>query len=199
MEVYLGMVTIFGFSFNPRGWMTCSGQQLSIAQNTALFSLLGTTYGGNGQTTFGLPDLRGRVPLGAGQGPGLQNYDLGQMSGSEANTLTIAQMPAHNHPATATSESTSTSTSALFAEGTPANAQNPAGKMLASGQSIYANEDAANNRQMSSQAVTTTTTTTTTTTVNVNVAGGSQPVNNLQPYIAMNYCICVEGIFPSRN
>lgn len=199
MEAYIGMVTIFGFSFNPRGWMTCSGQTLPVSQYTALFSLLGVTYGGNGQTTFGLPDLRGRVPIGVGQGTGLSPYDLGEIGGTETNTLLITQMPMHNHPATATSESESTSTSALFAEGTPANGQNPNGRMLASGQQIYAAEDPANNRQMSSQAVQTTTTTTTATTVTVGVAGASQPVNNLQPYLAMNYCICLEGIFPSRN
>jgi microcystin-dependent protein len=199
MEVYLGMVTIFGFTFPPKDWTTCQGQLMSISQNTALFSLLGTTYGGNGQTTFGLPDLRGRVPLGAGQGPGLSSYDIGQVGGSENNTLVITQMPAHNHQATATSTSTSTSTSTLYAESTPANSQNPSGKMLASSQNVYASEDPANNRAMSSEAVTTTTDTTTNTTVTVGIAGSSQPVNNIQPYLAMNYCIALQGIFPSRN
>src|SRR6478672_10112699 len=96
-EPFLAEIIMFAGNFAPRGWAFCQGQILSIAQNTALFSLLGTTYGGNGQTTFALPDLRGRVPVGTGQGPGLSNYDLGQVSGSESVTLTVSQMPAHNH------------------------------------------------------------------------------------------------------
>src|SRR5439155_18983562 len=96
-EPFLGEIRLFGFNFAPRGWAFCQGQLLPIAQNTALFSLLGTTYGGNGQTTFALPDLRGRVAVGFGQGPGLSNIDLGQVSGAETATLTQAQMPAHGH------------------------------------------------------------------------------------------------------
>src|SRR3954468_23228168 len=96
-EPFLGEIRMFGGNFAPRGWAFCNGQILSIAQNTALFSLLGTTYGGNGQTTFGLPDLRGRVAVSAGQGPGLSNYSLGELAGSESVTLTSANMPAHNH------------------------------------------------------------------------------------------------------
>jgi microcystin-dependent protein len=188
---FIGMIVMFGFAFAPRGWAFCAGQIMSISQNTALFSLLGTTYGGNGSTTFGLPDLRGRTAVGMGQGPGLSHYNIGEQGGVESNTLTINSMPPHTHSA----EATSNSTSAMFAEGTAANAQNPAGKMLASGQNIYANEDEANNRQMSSQAVTTTTTTN----VTIGPAGGGQPVNNIQPYLAVNYCIALEGIFPSRN
>jgi microcystin-dependent protein len=187
MEVFLGMIAIFGFNFNPRGWQLCAGQLLAISQNTALFSLLGTNYGGNGQTTFGLPDLRGRTAVGMGSGPGLSNYTLGEQGGSESNTIQVTQMPAHTHTATATSAST------LFAEATAANAGNPAGKMLASGQDIYATENPANNRSMSSQAVTTSTT------VQVAIAGGSQPVPNIQPFLAVNYCIAIQGIFPSRN
>ena len=98
---FIGQITLFAGNFAPRGWAFCNGQLLSIAQNTALFSILGTTYGGNGQTTFALPDLRGRVPVHAGQGPGLSNYDLGQQGGAESVTLTTAQMPAHTHPANA--------------------------------------------------------------------------------------------------
>jgi microcystin-dependent protein len=96
-EPFIGMIILVGFNFAPRGWAVCNGQLLPISQNTALFSLLGTTYGGNGQTTFALPDLRGRVPNGMGQGPGLSNYTIGQVGGVEGVTLTVNQMPAHTH------------------------------------------------------------------------------------------------------
>ncbi len=97
MEPFLGQIELFPYTFAPRGWAFCNGQILSIAQNTALFSLLGTTYGGNGQTTFALPDLRGRAAVHAGQGPGLSNYTLGESSGTETVTLTQAEMPQHTH------------------------------------------------------------------------------------------------------
>src|SRR3984893_4324338 len=111
-EPFLGQIMLVGFNFAPQGWAFCNGQLLSISQNTALFSLLGTTYGGNGTTNFALPDLRGRAAVGFGQGPGLSNYDLGQSTGSEMVTLTVGQMPAHNHlvaanAATATASSPS--------------------------------------------------------------------------------------------
>jgi len=96
-EPFLAQIMMFGGNFAPRGWAFCSGQILPIAQNTALFSLLGTTYGGNGQTTFALPDLRGRVPMHPGQGPGLASYDLGQVGGAESATLTVNNLPTHNH------------------------------------------------------------------------------------------------------
>jgi len=97
MEAFLGMLAVTGFNFAPRGWEFCHGQMMSISQNSALFAVLGTTYGGNGQTTFALPDLRGRVPIGFGQGPGLQRYELGQLGGSEKVTLDVNQIPAHTH------------------------------------------------------------------------------------------------------
>ena len=97
MDPFLGQLMLVPYNFAPRGWAFCNGQIMSIAQNTALFSLLGTTYGGNGQTTFALPDLRGRVAVSAGQGPGLQNYSLGEIAGSENVTLISSQMPAHTH------------------------------------------------------------------------------------------------------
>src|ERR1043165_9413161 len=98
-QPYLGMIAIYGFNFAPRGWGMCNGQIMSIAQNTALFSLLGTMYGGNGTTTFALPDLRSRVPLHIGQGSGLSSYVQGEMTGTESTTLTAQNMPAHNHTA----------------------------------------------------------------------------------------------------
>jgi len=187
MDEYLGTIKLFGFNFAPRGWMTCQGQTLSISENTALFSLLGTLYGGDGITTFGLPDLRGRVPVGQGQLTGGGVYTIGEVAGSESVTLVSSQMPAHVHAATAVT------TAILSAESTQATAQNPNGKCLASGTSIYADEDPAQNRQMSPTCITAATT------VTIGVAGGSQPVSILQPFLVANYSICTEGIFPPRN
>jgi microcystin-dependent protein len=119
MDPFLGEIRLFAGNFAPRSWALCNGQIMSIAQNTALFSLLGTTYGGNGQTTFALPDLRGRVPVHAGQGPGLTNYDLGQQGGTETQTLTTSQIPAHTHALNASSndETTNRPTNAVPAKG----------------------------------------------------------------------------------
>lgn len=172
-EPFLGMIILVPYNFAPRGWAFCAGQILPIAQNTALFSLLGTTFGGNGQTTFALPDLRGRVPMGVGQGPGLDNYVLGEVLGTEEITLNINQMPVHGHPASA---------KAIDDDGTSAS---PAGKSLASIANGYApgNPSAVMNAAM----------------VQVGNAGGSQPHDNMQPCLGLNYCIALEGIYPSRN
>jgi microcystin-dependent protein len=187
MEEFLGTIKLFGFNFAPRGWLICQGQLLSIAQNTALFSLLGTTYGGNGTTTFALPNLSGRVALGQGQLLGGAVYTMGEVAGSENITLLQTQLPTHLHTATAAT------TAILSAESTQATAQNPAGKCLASGTNIYATEDPAANRQMAPTCISATTT------VTVNPAGGSQPFSILQPFLVMNYSICTSGIFPPRN
>jgi microcystin-dependent protein len=163
------MIIIVPYNFSPRGWAFCNGQILPIAQNTALFSLLGTTYGGNGQTTFALPDLRGRVPNSSGQGPGLSSYDLGQVGGVESETLTINQMPAHNHMVSCQGQDSDSAT--------PVN--NFPAKAAAN---VYA--------------------TVADTLMNVGMiknTGGSQPFSVLQPYLTLNYCIALEGIFPSRN
>jgi microcystin-dependent protein len=160
---------------------------LSIAQNTALFSLLGTTYGGNGTTTFGLPNLSGRVAIGQGQLAGGAVYSMGEAAGAESTTLVMPQLPAHTHTATAATTAT------LTAESAQATAQNPNGKCLASGTPIYADEDPAQNRQMAPSCITATTT------VTVNPTGSNQPVSILQPFLVLNYCICSQGIFPSRN
>jgi microcystin-dependent protein len=166
------MIAIYGFNFAPRGWAMCNGQILPIAQNTALFSLLGTTYGGNGQTTFALPDLRSRWPNHQGQGPGLSSYTIGQASGTESTTLTVNQLAAHNHLST---------TPATAADG---NSPDPAaGAVLAAGTNIY--KVAAATVQMSPTPT--------------SLTGGSQPVPIIQPYLTVNYCIALEGIFPSRN
>lgn len=167
-EPFLGEIRMFGFNFAPRGWAFCNGQLLAIAQNTALFSLLGTTYGGNGQTTFALPNLQGRVPLHFGQGAGLSSYSLGQSAGTETVTLTQSQMPAHGHVVTANNGD--------------ATASRPANRFPAGG-GAYA--DSGDGTTMNPTVVATT--------------GGSQPHNNIQPYLALNFCIALVGIFPSRN
>jgi len=169
-EPYLGMIIIVPYNFSPRGWAFCSGQILPIAQNTALFSLIGTTFGGNGQTTFALPDLRGRVSNSSGQGPGLSSYDLGQVGGVESQTLTIGQMPSHNHT--------------VAANGGDADSGKVSGKFL--GNSSATSYIATSDGTLMNQAV-------------INLTGGSQPFSLLQPYLTLNYCIALEGIFPSRN
>ena len=178
MEPFVGQITVFPFNFAPVGWALCEGQLLPISQNTALFSLLGTSYGGDGRTTFALPDLRGRVPVGQGEGPGLSFYDIGEMEGEEAVTLLATQNPPHSHPfpAVAAQATTNAPNGALPAEGhgsgrgafpvnTYAALQTPV--PLASGQ--------------------------------VASAGGGQPHNNLQPYLTLNWCIALQGIFPPRQ
>jgi microcystin-dependent protein len=168
MEPFIGQIQLFAFGWAPRGWALCAGQLLQISTNTALFSLLGTTYGGDGRVTFGLPDLRGRVPLGQGQGPGLGNYDLGQVGGSETVTLSVAQMPTHNHAMAGSGSATSKS---------PANLV-PAFNSAAS---AYGAPDGTQMAGAFAQN-----------------QGGSQPHDNRQPYLTMSYCIATEGIYPSR-
>ncbi len=173
-QPFLGMVCSFGFNFAPQGWQLCQGQLIPINQNTALFSLLGTTYGGNGTSTFALPDLRGRVGISFGQGDGLSDYELGEVSGSETVTLTSGQMPEHSHT--------------LNASNVTANTPSPNGSSLAvdpTGLSGFYESGS-----------------TPATPMNINTiapAGGSQPHNNLQPFLVLNYCIAMEGIFPSRS
>jgi microcystin-dependent protein len=181
----LGQIQAFGFNFAPRGWAMCAGQILSIAQNTALFSLLGTMYGGNGQTTFGLPDLRGRSLVGMGQGPGLSNITQGEVAGTETVTLLITQMPAHNHTATATSK--------LQGATALGDKANPQGRMLGAVQNLYYTPPQGGGTYvaMYDEAVLTT--------VAIGPAGGSQPVPVRNPYLGMNICIATQGIFPSRN
>lgn len=177
MEPFLGEIRLVGFNFNPRGWMLCAGQTLSIAQYSALFALLGTQYGGNGQTTFQLPDLRGRVPVGHGTGPGLTGYDIGQVAGSERVTLTQSQMPAHTH-------GLSSAKAELPVTNDRATTTRPAGAVPAAGGSYGAAGTATNDVPVSG---------------NVAPSGGSQPFDVRQPQIAMNYVIAVEGIWPSRD
>jgi microcystin-dependent protein len=163
-DPYLSEIRIFSFNFPPKGWAFCNGNLLSISQNTALFSLLGTTYGGDGINTFALPDLQGRVPLHNGAG-----FNLGQNGGESTVTLNTLQMPAHTHAANA--------------NGTAAGQTSPAGNYWGNGgQTIYA--DTAN-AIMNPAAVA--------------AAGNSQPHENMSPYLVLNFCIALVGIFPSRN
>lgn len=183
MDEFMATIKAFGFAFAPQGWALCQGQILAISTNSALFSLLGTTYGGNGQTTFGLPDLRGRTAIGQGQGPGLQNYSIGQVGGSENATLNDKNLPAHTHTATST----------LNAEGLQGDKPGPKGRLLAAGSAtlmIYRDVDPSTpNLVMSSEAVTTT----------VAPTGVSQPFDIHSPFLVINYSISLQGIYPSRN
>jgi len=168
-EPFIGMIVMFAGNFAPRNWAFCNGQLLSISQNTALFSILGTTYGGNGQTTFGLPDLRGRVPMHPGQGPGLSPRSLGETSGVETVTLLQTEIPAHSHLVGCSSDdATSGDPSLNFPAAFP--------------QKIYSN---AAGKTMNGTMIGNT--------------GGSQPHNNIQPYQCVNFIIALFGIFPSRN
>lgn len=172
-EPFLGEVRIFAGNFAPRGWAFCQGQLLSIAQNQALFALLGTTYGGNGQTTFALPDLRGRSPVHWGSGPGLPSVSLGEQGGSEAVTLIASEMPAHSHGVRASSE---------LANATAVDNGLPGAKVRG-GLDIYT----ASGSPVALAAGT------------VSNSGAGQPHSNMQPALALSLIIAVEGIFPSRN
>ena len=171
-EPFLGEIRMFGGNFAPRGWAFCDGQILPINQNQALFSLLGTTYGGDGRTTFGLPDLRGRVPIHHGTGPGLTQKRLGQSSGTETNTLSAENLPSHSH-----------TINAVLEDG---NQSSPTGNLPA-GTKLLDQEysDAAANTTMNATMV--------------NSTGNNQAVNNMQPYLTVTYIIALQGIFPSRN
>ena len=180
MEGTIGEIRMFAGNFAPRTWAFCSNQLMPIAQNTALFSILGTTYGGNGQTTFALPDFRGRVAVGTGQGPGLANITLGQLSGTTSVTLTTGNMPAHTHPLTGT-------VSPQGNQGATGLSNDPSNRRLA-GTNIFTG--AATDLATMAPAVST---------LAIGVTGGSQPFSIMPPYLGMNYIICLFGIFPSRD
>ncbi len=171
-EPFIGQIIMSGFNFAPRGYATCSGQLMSIAQNTALFSLLGTTFGGDGQSTFALPDLRGRAPMHQGQGPGLTPRTMGEEGGSESVTLISTQMPAHTH--------------GLMGFQGQGDQGLPQGNIISGSnqsESIFTNVSP--NTVLSPQSI--------------GIAGGSQPHQNMQPYLVTSFSIALEGIFPSRN
>ena len=175
MDTFLGSLLLVPYNFAPTGWALCNGQLLPISQNTALFSLLGTTYRGDGVSTFALPDLRGRVPISAGQGPGLQNYSLGQSGGAETATLTSTQLPSHSHNMNAVSGA--------------GNNSNPANRFLADSPGGTVNTGIYSSSQPNS-------------TLNANAispAGGNQPVDIRSPFLTFNWIIALQGIFPSRG
>ncbi len=180
-DPYLSMIEAFGFNFAPMGWATCAGQTLSIAQNQALFALLGTTYGGNGTTTFNLPDLRGRLALGFGQGLGLSSYPLGAAGGQETHQLLSSEAPIHTHTLNATNNGQANGTNipssgVRMGSGYGIETNNPV-------ENVYSN--AAPTVAMAAGAV--------------GGAGGGLPHENRMPYLTINYCIALQGIFPSRN
>lgn len=180
-QVFLGQISMFGGNFAPRNFAFCNGQLMSISQNTALFSLLGTTYGGDGVTTFALPDLRSRLPVHVGQGLGLSNYDLGQVGGSQTETIITTTMPAHGHTFQATQTIATTNTiSAGVLAGQPTVGTPPA---------FYA---APQNGQPPLVPQTLAA-------ASCSVTGGSQPHNNLMPSLCITFIIALQGIFPSRN
>lgn len=169
-EPFLAEVRIVGFNFAPRGWAFCDGQILPINQNQSLYSLLGTTYGGDGRTTFALPDLRGRASIHVGRSNGGQRHELGQKSGEETHTLSVAEMPNHDH--------------SLMGSSTNGDAPVPAGHVLAGAPPLIYRSPA-NLTPLHAGTVT-------------NVGGG-QAHDNMQPYLALNFCIALQGLFPSRN
>jgi microcystin-dependent protein len=177
-QPFVGQVIRVGFNFAPAGWMRCEGQLLPIAQYETLFTLIGTTYGGDGQTTFALPDLRGRVPISMGQAPNTSNYAIGQNGGVESVTLTNAQMPQHSHFANATGTGSNNvpGTQALLSD------EGPQGITQVY---TYAPYDAANQTALKGSSI--------------GNSGGSQPHENRQPFLVIRYCISLFGVFPARN
>jgi microcystin-dependent protein len=177
-DQFVAEIRIFPFNFPPTGWAFCNGQLMPISQNTALFSLLGTTYGGDGKSTFALPDLQGNAPMQPGQGQGLSLRDLGELSGVESITLLQSEMPVHTH--------------SLQAVNANADLADPGGAVPAKGRystgtqsgAIAFYQTAAPNVQMNFQVI--------------GIAGGSLPHNNMQPYLTLNFCIALQGIFPAR-
>jgi microcystin-dependent protein len=173
-DPFVAEIRIFPFNFAPKGWAFCDGQLLPISQNTALFSLVGTFYGGDGKSTFALPNLQGSVPVHHGQGPGLSQYDVGQLGGSDAVTLLQSEIPAHSH--------------ALRANPQLGDSPSPAAdRSIARLGSInvYQTTSNANLTPMAAEGLP--------------PAGGSQPHNNLQPYLTLNFCIALQGVFPPRG
>ena len=171
-EPFIGEIIMFGGNFNPRGWQLCNGQLLSISQNTALFSILGTTFGGNGTSTFGLRDMRGRRPIHAGTGPGLANYTLGEQGGTENVTLLLNNLPAHSH--------------SVNVNGGGANSDSPKGNVPAKTSSpVYSSAGPDGGSIMSPNMI--------------GMTGGNIPVAILNPYLCVNFIIAVQGVFPSRN
>jgi microcystin-dependent protein len=180
MEGTMSEIRFFAGNFQPKNWAYCDGRLLSIASNSALFSLLGTTYGGDGRVTFGLPDFRSRIPVGTGAGPGINQYELGEMTGTPDQTLLQINMPAHNHPGQCTI------TVPTFSES--GTSGDPTSAILASKTGLYKTGATADSFLAPTGGA-----------VVVATAGANQPMNMEQPYLAMNIIICLYGIYPSRN
>lgn len=170
-DPFVAEIRIFPFNFAPKGWAWCDGQLLPLSQNTALFSLLGTTYGGNGKSNFALPDLQGRAPMHPGQGPGLSLHDLGETGGSETVTLLESEIPSHSHSMSASTQ--------LGLE------NSPQGQNVAAGDGINLYAPASNLTPMAPEMLA--------------PAGGDQPHNNLQPYLTFYFAIALQGVFPPRT
>ncbi|MEO6632458.1 MAG: tail fiber protein [Mucilaginibacter sp.] len=173
---YIGQIFMYGYDWAPKNYALCANQQLAIQTNQALFSILGTTFGGNGVQTFALPDLRGRTYVGWGQGPGLSNYDLGEMIGTESVTLLQSNLPTHNHLMNVNN--------GVAVGGDPTGAYLSQGPVVNS-VTVATYSTSAPNAVMNTGAIAS--------------AGGNQPVSVLQPYLAINFSICLYGLFPSRN
>jgi microcystin-dependent protein len=188
MEGTIAEIRMFAGNFAPRGWAFCQGQLLSISQYTAVFALLGTTYGGNGQTTFGLPDFRGRIGDGTGQGPGLSLVDLGEQAGVPSVTLTTGNLPSHNHTATLKATNVKATTQGPVVGAALGRAQDSTGTVAPL---IYTPVSSSPNVALDPASVTTG--------LSGGITGGAQPFSTMQPYLGMNFIICLEGIFPSRN
>ena len=170
-DPFVAEIRIFPFNFAPKGWAFCDGQLLPLSQNTALFSLLGTTYGGNGKSNFALPDLQGRAPMHPGQGPGLSLHDLGETGGSETVTLLESEMPIHSH--------------AVNVSLSDAIERIPTNQLFATGIAIGQYAVPGAQLQLSPNAT--------------SPAGGDQPHNNMMPYLTLNFCIALQGVFPPRT
>ncbi|MDQ0251490.1 microcystin-dependent protein [Sphingomonas kyeonggiensis] len=173
-DPFVAEIRIFPFNFAPKGWAWCDGQLLPLSQNTALFSLLGTTYGGNGKSNFSLPDLQGRAPMHPGQGPGLSLHDLGETGGSETVSLLESEIPSHSHTLRSSVE-----------DGTQGTLSNGVTLSTSVGGSLYQSTTNTNLVTMSPQAL--------------SPAGGDAPHNNMQPYLTMYFCIALQGVFPPRS
>ena len=168
-DPFVAEIRIFPFNFAPKGWAFCDGQILPLSQNTALFSLLGTTYGGDGKSNFALPDLQGRAPMHPGQGPGLSLHDLGETGGSETVTLLESEIPAHAHVVRASLDDDDSTIAGDRSYGQLTTAYIPVANLVG----------------MSDQSLA--------------PAGGDQPHNNMQPYLTLNFCIALQGVFPPRT
>ncbi len=197
MEGTIAEIRLFAGNFAPKNWQFCQGQLINISSNTALFSLLGATYGGNGTSNFALPDFRGRVAVGAGAGLGLTPVPLGKMAGEVTHTLALTEMPAHTHAAMLSGTATLAASSANATVSTPANGVSLATPGTGSGRSFvpsFGYDSSSPTVQLNQGSITLGAMT-----IMNYAAGGSLPHNNMQPYLGLNYIICTQGYFPSRN